>query len=425
MSLRTIIGSVLLTLIASNLLGQQGEVYVIDKIRFEGVQRSNVDYLLEQIQTNITTQYTDSLIRIDVQRLKNLSSIGNASYRIENNGNLSELIFEIDEIKTLLPILNLGRIKDNLWFQGGIVDINWRGRGQVLSAAYLYNDNRHSANIYYKNPRLSNSNWGYSASLSSWSSIEPLFFEEGTVNYEYGNDAIGLTFIRHLGYNRYFELGSTFFIENYERSEIQISELMVGPDRLRQPKILNKVKYAESFLNYDLFYLKGIAWSAQYQNVLNTVDNTWFHILQLESTSYLRMGQRGNFANRIQFGISTNNNSPFAPFVADSHINIRGIGNRIDRGTAQIFINSEYRHAFMEYRKLGVQGVVFTDMGTWRNPGGQLKDLFDPSGVRLFAGAGIRLIYPKVYNAILRIDYAIDFTNTNQRGFVIGLGQYF
>jgi len=124
-------------------------------------------------------------------------------------------------------------------------------------------------------------------------------------------------------------------------------------------------------------------------------------------------------------GIATNNDTPFAPFVADSHTNIRGIGNRIDRGTAQVVLNTEYRHTLSESKKWGVQAVVFSDTGTWRNPGGVLKDLLDPDQFRQFLGGGFRVIYNKVYGAVLRVDYGIDVFNKDQRGLVIGLGQYF
>ena len=146
----------------------------------------------------------------------------------------------------------------------------------------------------------------------------------------------------------------------------------------------------------------------------------------LQAKSFWKIKKKGNFANRLNVGLASNSDSPFAPFVADSHVNIRGIGNRIDRGTAQVIINSEYRHTlYYKKRKVAIQGVAFSDIGTWRNPGGQLSDLLDASQVRVFAGLGIRIIYPKIYGAVLRIDYSIELNESKTRGLVIGLGQYF
>ncbi len=405
--------------------GQQANSKSVGNIRFEGIEKSDEEYLTQFILSHQSTDPSDSLILSDVQRLKNLSGIAHVDYRKENHDGIEQLVFEIEERRTLLPILNSGGITDNIWFQVGFTDINWLGKGQVLSAAYLNNDGRHSGNVYYKNQRIKQSDWGYTASISSWSSLEPLYFPEATVNYEYGNDGIGLTAIRHLDLHRQFEFGATYFIENYKKSQEQFSDVSVGPDQLKQVKWLTKLQYSENHLNYHYFYLKGIEWNALLQNVYNTDDRSWFHSILLQAKTYARIGARGNLANRFRIGVASNNDSPFAPFVADSHVNIRGIGNRIDRGTAQLILNTEYRQALLENSRWGIQVVSFADAGTWRNPGGQLTDLFDPDQFRIFVGGGIRIIYHRIYGATLRLDYAVDVLNQHQRGFVVGLGQYF
>ena len=178
-------------------------------------------------------------------------------------------------------------------------------------------------------------------------------------------------------------------------------------------------------MNYHFFYLKGFCWTATLQNVHNTLDKTWFHSLQLQGKYFSRIGKKGNLATRLQLGIATNNDSPFAPFVVDSQVNLRGVGNRIDRGTAQIIFNAEYRHTYKENKRWAIQTVAFIDIGTWRNPGAPLNGLFSKDYFRQFVGGGFRVINKKIYGAVLRIDYGMDILNSNQHGLVIGLGQYF
>ncbi|MDG1262766.1 MAG: BamA/TamA family outer membrane protein, partial [Flavobacteriales bacterium] len=117
--------------------------------------------------------------------------------------------------------------------------------------------------------------------------------------------------------------------------------------------------------------------------------------------------------------------TPFAPFVIDSQMNIRGVGNRIDRGTATVVLNIEYRYTLKEKANVALQGVLFSDAGTWRNPAGDWDDLFDQENFEHFAGIGLRGIYKKAHNAILRIDYGFNLYNTKTNGLVIGVGQYF
>lgn len=411
----------LLSICVNNSFAQKS----INNIDFEGLKRTQSSYLQQFLQSKYGEIISLSTLEQDVQQLKNISSIGNAAYRLDTIGEKVTVTFEVDELKTLLPIVNFGGIKGNVWFQVGFSDINWRGKGHFLSASYQNNDSRHSFNIYHKIPRINASSWGYSASLARWESREPLFFEAGTVNYDYDNTGIGLTGIRHFGFRRNIEFGGTYFVEKYRKSAIQFLEITPGPDELTQPKFLIKTAYNEDFLNYHLFYLNGYSWQGLLQHVYNTLDKNWFNSFQFQGRYFKRVGNRGNLATRLRLAIATNNDTPFAPFVVDSHVNLRGVGNRIDRGTAQAVLNIEYRHTLLETRKWGAQVVGFSDLGSWRNPGGKLVDIFDSNQFRHFLGGGFRLIYQKIYGAVFRIDYGIDVYNTNQRGLVIGLGQYF
>lgn len=414
----------LLSFGAYNLFGQVVTGNLIESIEFEGLKKTKSSFLEDYILATPGTNPNDSLLQLDVQRLKNLTGIGQAAYRIDTLNGALKLVFDIEEVKTLLPIINFGGIQNNIWFRLGFTDINWMGRGQTLSSAYQYNDRLHSGIIYFRVPRIRGSPWGGSLSIMRWASREPLFFDEGTVNYDYTNTSFGFTTIRNFGYNRKLEAGGNFFIENYTKSEEQFLENPPGPDEATQPKILTKLEYAEDFINYHFFYLDGFSWQATGQNVYSTKDKVWFNSLILKGHQYLMLGKTSNFAFRQVLGISSNEDSPFAPFVADSYVNLRGVGNRIDRGTAQFVLNTEYRQTIF-HNKWALQAVAFSDFGTWRNPGGQLEDLFDPDQFRLFVGGGIRLIYPKVYGAVLRIDYGVGVFDSESRGFVIGFGQYF
>ena len=84
---------------------------------------------------------------------------------------------------------------------------------------------------------------------------------------------------------------------------------------------------------------------------------------------FKRVGSRGNWANRLRIGMATNSTTPFAPFALDNQLNIRGVGNVVDRGTASVVINTEYRYTLYEKGWFALQGNTFVDAGTWQVPG--------------------------------------------------------
>ena len=124
-------------------------------------------------------------------------------------------------------------------------------------------------------------------------------------------------------------------------------------------------------------------------------------------------------------GLATNSDTPFAPFSVDNNVNIRGVGNTIDRGTGVMVLNTEYRYTLFEKKWFVLQGNAFVDSGSWRNPGGDFGDFFNSENLRIYPGVGVRFIHKSIFNAILRIDYGVGITKDSTRGFVFGIGQYF
>jgi len=358
----------------------------ISKIEFTGIKKTKGDYLKSLLQCKINEPFTLQLLETDIQTLKNLSSVANAKYKLDTINQNIQLVFTIDERKTILPIINFGGIKGNIWFTLGVIDNNFRGYGDLALAFYQNNNGRHAGQVYFKNPGILNSPWGYSFIINKWASFEPVFFEEGTVDYLYDNNSAGASLLHNFGLHHQVELGGTFFREKYQKAAEQTIDNPPG---------------------------------------YNIPEKSWFNSLQFRGKLFLRPVDKLNMAIRLVLAISTNNNSPFAPFVADSHVNIRGIGNKIDRGTAQAVINVEGRYTVFRNKYWSSQLVVFSDLGSWRNPGGQLINIFDSDQFRHFIGGGVRFNYQKIFGATLRVDYGIDIYNPNQRGFVLGFGQYF
>ena len=187
-----------------------------------------------------------------------------------------------------------------------------------------------------------------------------------------------------------------------------------------------KLIYTHENLNYFYFYISGFKSVFNGQFVSSEIKSqNNFIIAWNDFLYYKRVGDKGNWANRLRLGLSTNNDSPFAPFALDNNVNLRGVGNAVDRGTGSIVFNTEYRHTFLEKKSIVVQGNGFIDAGTWRNPGGSLSTFGDSENINVYTGIGVRIIHKKIFNAILRIDYGYGITKNANRGFVFGIGQYF
>jgi hypothetical protein len=221
------------------------------------------------------------------------------------------------------------------------------------------------------------------------------------------------------------EFGASYFVERYSKLELASGETQPGPDALTLPKALGRLLLVADHINYNSFLLSGYHLQSLYQNVYTFDDPVPFNSLILQGRYYKMLPRKINLATRLRFGIASNSDSPFAPFVVDSHINLRGVGNRIERGTAQLILNAEIRKTITKSPLWATQLVLFTDVGSWRDPGGELSDIFDTNNFRHFIGGGFRIIYRKIFGAVLRVDYGIDIYNTQESGIILGFGQYF
>ncbi len=411
-------------------------------LTFEGLKRTQLSYLSINLENVELSSHTDTLlwnIESSVfdsvsllafrQNLVNLPPIQGASHTVHKmtvDGKVNYHVhWEMVEARTLSPLFGFGGVKGNVHFLIGINDQHLFGKGQELMAFYQNIQGEHNFLLAFKNPSINNSRYGISAEVRRYAAEEPVYFNSGPANYLYINQNVSLGSSYRLQPRHNLNVGATFFREEFSLLD-EPDESLGAPVFLSVNKLLLKVGHQIDRRNYLSERVSGSFNSTISQVVLNTNQEP-FLIAWHEFLRFGLIGRRGNWASRLRLGLATNRDSPFAPFVLDSQLNIRGSGNRVDRGSAQAVLNLEYRHLVWKDRRgnFSAQAVGFSDLGTWRSPGGPLIELTNGSTFRQFVGGGLRIISAKAKNAVLRLDYGLDVTNAEQRGFVLGFGQYF
>jgi len=400
---------------------------IIEEIQFEGLKKTNLAFVKNIISTNNDSMLDSVVIENDIKKLNQLAGIANATFRIESTEtNKYKIVYGIEEQFTLIPVLNIWTSNYQLAIKTGLYQHNLLGRNISIGGFYQYNE-FNSYGLSIKAPYLFSNRFGLEINYQNWSSLEPVYFKKFVADYKYNNH--GLEVLAHfkVNYKHSISAGLNRFNEKYQYiSGVDSLGLKEIPNSVDKRKLLFKVGYNYDNLNYKFYQISGIKYLLYLQDVETLEGNEdSFLIGWNDFIFYSYAGSKGNFASRIRFGLSTNMDSPLAPFTLDNHVNIRGVGDKIDRGTGSIVWNVEYRHAFIDKRWLAVQAVVFVDAGTWRNPGGKLSDFTSSDNIRVYPGLGLRFIHKKIYNAIFRIDYGYGITKYSSNGIVFGIGQYF
>jgi hypothetical protein len=371
--------------------------------------------------TAINSNHTDSsAIEKDIQNLKRLPSIANVSYGLQQDSlGQRTLTYYFEENHTLLPIVAVWTGIPHTSFRAGVMDFNFLGSNKSVGFFYQYNA-FHSYHMFFKDPFLFSKKWGLEFNHVNLTSQEPLYFNNNKAQYQYQNRSFEFSVLYRPHFNHHFLLGGNLFKERYRYlSGHESSDI---PKNITLDKLLVKLGYEYNHLNYHYFYINGIKNQLLVQQVVAPYP---FWVVQNDFHYYKTKGKKGNWATRIRLGISSNENTPFAPFALDNNLNIRGVGNIVNRGTGKLILNTEYRHTLYQKKNMVLQGNTFIDMGSWRKPGGSFADFVKAENINTFAGLGLRLIHKRIFGAIIRVDYGINLQRINNGGFVFGLGQYF
>lgn len=366
-----------------------------------------------------------TVLERDILRLKRLPSVGHAYYQVfHSEANKYNVFYNIEENFTLIPSVNVYTTNDDEFaYRVGLYEFNTLGRN-ITFGGFYQKDIYSSYAISLRAPFLFSNKLGIAISHQSLTTQEPVFFNNSTSDYKYNNTSYEVLGLYKFNFKNRLEFGLNYFIEDYEYKFGATSPDV--PQELNVKKWLIKSIYEYNGLDYYYHYVSGFKSNFNFQYVFSTDDvlpdfligwNDFFY--------YKRVGEKGNWANRLRLGLSNNDNTPFAPFSVDNNLNVRGVGNTIDRGTGVVVLNTEYRYTIYDKDSFLLQGNAFVDAGTWRNPGGDFSDFTDKNSIRVYPGLGLRFIHKKIYNATFRIDYGYGITPNATQGFVFGIGQYF
>ncbi|WP_420603983.1 POTRA domain-containing protein [Flagellimonas sp.] len=402
-----------------------GQYTVVD-VKIQGNERTKTNFIKKITKLKPGMELDSTLIAEDIYRLKRLPSVSHAYFQVfpANVENGYNVFYGIEENFTLIPFANVYTSNnDEFAFRIGLQEFNAFGNNVILGGFYQ-RDIFNSFGAHLRAPYLFSDKFGLAISYQDLITQEPVFLENGTADYKYNNESFEVLGLYEINFKHRLELGMNFFTEDY--TYLFGSTDPNVPQALNVKKYLYKLIYNYDSIEYYYQYLSGFKSTLNFQYVHSASQQLPEFVIGFNDfTYYVRVGQKGNWANRLRLGLSSNMETPFAPFSVDNNLNIRGVGNTIDRGTGSIVLNTEYRHTLVDKNWFVLQSNVFVDGGSWRNPGGDFSDFSDNQNIRVYPGIGLRFIHKKIFNAIFRIDYGHGITKDAARGVVFGIGQYF
>jgi outer membrane protein assembly factor BamA len=404
----------------------------IEQIIFNGNSKTKEKLLKEIILCKEGDTFSEENIAKDIDFLKRLPSVQDAHYTTETINGKTVVKVNITERITIMPSFSAWLSEGRYWFQVGAAEFNAFGKNITLAGSYRYTD-AHSYKVLFKAPYLFSRKLGLGFAQSNLGSTEPLYFknpltlkpeeiDDYKAKYLYRNLSNEVSLLYQADYRHNFELSLNPFQETYLYQE---GANAISRDEKKDAKFwkfLTKFFYQYYAVKHHYHYLNGFANQVIYQNVQAGYT---FHSLTNTSKYYKRIKDKGVLATRFIVGLGTNNDTPFAPFVIDNHLNVRGVGDRVNRGNATLTFNVEYRHTVYDKKWLTLEAVAFTDWASLQNAGQSLSTLGKGENIYGTSGIGARFHLKRIFGATLRLDYGFGLKDNSEQGLVVGIGQYF
>ncbi len=401
------------------------QVSSVKEITFEGLKRVDESLVRRLIKVKPGVLYDSLQVATDIERLNRLPAVANAMIaKTANPDGSYSLTYKIVENFTIIPGLRISEANDGSFaFRVSAFEFNFLGQSQIIGGFYQQ-DVFSSFGAYWEAPFLITNKLGLGVNYIKNVTFEPIYFDTSTVNYQKNDAGAEVYGLYEINFHNKAELGVRAYNESYDIDEDVIGSNL--PTNLKATKVSVRGEYETNFLNIEYQYVSG------FRNLLDVryigggsgLLNERF--IGKNATEYFkRLGNKGNWASRLQLGFASFNETEFAPFTVDNQFNLRGAGNDVDRGTSFVFVNTEYRHTLLEKGWFVLQGNAFIDAGSIRQPREDFDTLASIDRLKVYSGLGIRFIHKRIFNAVIRLDYGIGIGATSNRGLVFGIGQYF
>jgi len=203
-----------------------------------------------------------------------------------------------------------------------------------------------------------------------------------------------------------------------------------GPDLLEFDKILTKIFYEKNAIDYFYHSMSGHRNFLAFEttSTLSGGDNfnqDFFWKVVEDFRYYKKLSPNTYAASRALVGLSKNNATPFPAFVLDNYINVRGVGNRVMRGSLELTGNFELRQTLLNRPQFVLELVNFADISTVRFAGKKFTLDNLEENLQLYAGGGLRFHLNFLFQAILRLDVGFDLYRENRKPqFLLGIGHF-
>ena len=391
-----------------------GETVSIETVQIEGLIHTKQETILRLLPRSLPAEFSRDEVEEFERRVRNLSLFDRM--QVTRAGPI--VTVDVQEKITLAPILNFtsGTSVKDLNATVGLVEYNLFGTGTQLGGQFNYSQRGPNVDLWLSQHALEPERWA--KEIKGSYNVNGIRFADSASTWT--RNRIG----SELELKGPYRYGSPLRYEVLLKFYRELIEDEKGAQRPPEGYYVGVVPE----LTWDKYHWHDLVPSG-YRIALELRPGFLFGANQQRHEAELRYLQGIPLAsttvlmiNSVAEAVNTSGN-PNHSLLIGSITGVRGLSDNLYRNRAQAYTNLELRHAIQVAPRWAVQGVLFSDFGTFQSftEEGQLRDW----RVAVNVGTGVRIVPTFLSNTLLRVDVAHLFSPSPNSLIQIGITQYF
>lgn len=392
----------------------EGETVWIDAVHIEGLIHTKPETILRLLPRSSPAEYTRAEVEEFERRVRNLSLFDHV--QITREGPM--VTVAVQEKVTLAPILNFtsGSSLKDLNATAGLVEYNLFGTGTHLGGQFNYSQRGPNVEVWLSQHAYEPKRWA--KEIKGSYHANGIRFADSTSNWT--RNRIGGE----------VELKGPYWYGSPLRYEVvlKVYRELIDDEKGGQrppdgyyvgliPEVMwDKYHWHDlvpSGYRIGLELRPGFFFGANQQR--HEAQLSYLQGIPLGSTSVLMIHSIAEAVN--------NSGNPNHSVLIGSIAGVRGLSDNLYRNRAQAYTNLELRHAVQVAPRWAIQGVLFSDFGTFQSftEDGKVQDWRGTVNI----GAGVRIVPTFLSHTLLRVDVAHLFSPSQNSLIQFGITQYF
>ncbi len=404
---------------------------IIKSIEISGNAKTSTKIIKRELDFDQDEKVCEGQIQEGIGRIKRTGLFSTVDHSILKSPQDESVILKItvSEKWTTIPILKVNSGGGVSQYTLGVYDPNILGEFLEAGTQYENLGGASSGVIWFKNPRLFGQRQGID--LQYWNTKRiRIKYDQETDNSEIKR---GFLHEREKLYADYFKEVSTDLTArisfDYNKDSFSTEVL---PDSVLEkigsnPDLPPATKFLISKIGFELGRIEGDPQSLNgqvfgaYLGYAQSLDENADSFVQGDLTFNLfrPLSSRWQYGQRLLAGVTTTKVLQYWHYLGGLD-RIRGFADNRFAGSHFGLSNSEIRYLLLEKPFVLVQGAGFLDLAAVGDEATALSELKAAS-----VGAGVRLILPKFYRFIVRLDYAKPIVKNDTMNWSFGVQQFF